>query len=80
MLGVGDVAGDRDDLGELGQLGARGLERVGAAGVDDEAPRAPRELARQGEAEAARGAGDECRVHADHARRASGRATIGLWS
>ena len=38
MRGVGDVAGDRDDLGHGAELGGGALERAGAAGVDDEAP------------------------------------------
>jgi len=49
---VADVAGEGDDLGADRQLGAGGLEGLLAPGVDDEAPAAPGQLARQREAEA----------------------------
>ena len=52
MVGVGDVAGERDDLGAGGELGAGGLERPRVAGVDDEAPAARGERPREREAEA----------------------------
>jgi hypothetical protein len=53
VAGVGHIAGDRHDLGDGRQLGARRLQRIRAPGVDDEPPRAARELARQRQAEAA---------------------------
>ena len=56
---VGDVAGQRVDGRALRQLRAGALEGVGAAGVDHEPVAAGGELAGEGEAEAARGAGDD---------------------
>ena len=56
MVGVGDVARDRDDAVETAD---RALERVPVARVDDEPPAALGERAREREPEAARGAGDD---------------------
>ena len=56
VLGVGDVAGNRDDTGEAGD-GV--LECLGASGVDDEPPATLREGVSEGAAEAARGPGDD---------------------
>ena len=61
---VGDVAGDRDDVGLPGQLGAGGLERARLASVDHEPPPAAGELARESEPEAPGCPGDECGLHA----------------
>ena len=56
---VGHVPDERGHVGVRGQLAASRFERVGAAGVDDQAPPAGGEGAGQRQAEAARGAGDD---------------------
>ena len=66
--GVGDVAGDRDDLAQGAELGRGALQRAGAAGVDDQAPAVAGQGAREREAEAAGGAGDDGGGHGPHAR------------
>ena len=64
VLGVGDVAGDRDDVRGGGELRAGRFELVRAAGVEDEPPAALGERAGELEAETSRGAGDDgCLVH-----------------
>ena len=71
MVGVGDVAGDRDHAVETAD---RALERVPVARVDDEAPAPLDECAREREPEAARGAGDDA-LHAQAPTGAASRAT-----
>ncbi len=56
MVGIGDVARDRDDAGEAGD---RMLERLRPARVDDEPPAALGESAGEREPEAARCSGDD---------------------
>ena len=56
VLGVGDVAGERDDAVEPADSA---LERISVARVDDEAPAPLGQGAREREPEAAGGAGDD---------------------
>ena len=57
---VGDVARERDDLGDRAELAGGALEVGGAAGVEHERPAALGERAGEREAEASRCSGDDC--------------------
>ena len=63
MPGVGDVAGDRVHGRELRELAGHFGEGVRAAGVEYERPPVEGQRSRQGEAEPAGGAGDQCNRH-----------------
>ena len=77
MPGVGDVAGEGEDLRALRELGASGLELVLGAGVDDEAPAAVGERVGERAAETPRGAGDDRgRAHAATSWRARVRVRL----
>ena len=80
MGGVGDVAGDRDDVPVRAELARRDLERFEPAGVDHEAAAAADERAGEGEAEAAGGSGDDGGGHDRHARRGLVALSSGNWS
>ena len=77
---VGDVARERDDLGELTELARGALELGAAAGVDHERPVALGERAREGEAEASGTSGDDCEWHGRHGRTVAVSVTRGNWS
>lgn len=69
MLRIGHVARNRDDALEAGD---GSLERGRSSGVDDDPPFPLRECADEGEAKAARGAGDDADGHCDHAAASTG--------
>ena len=77
---VSDVARDGHDLGFPAELGRGGDEGVLAAGVKDEPPVVVGELAREGQSETARGAGDDCCGHDRHAMWAAVLLSSGNWS
>jgi hypothetical protein len=60
VMVVPHVARKRSDLGDLTELAGDAMEVLGAARVEHERPVVGGELACQGQAEAARRAGDDC--------------------